>query len=688
MQHCSIIPGHRDPPEQPSDKQQSDADHGDEDRAEALPTAVGAPATLTVCHGESGSNHKPRKNVPMAPDAHPRAVEELCELSTHQWQVAASAFAGRVTLNAYRAVVAASPMAAPNLPRKGARHVQSHQYAGSPKATHAVVAAPSPLTRTMFSYLPADAKEKLALYVYRSEDRSYLYNHMWRPLCRKVVHYLPVWLAPNIITVAALAFVGTTHGLLAYYMPKLTVSGEHYLTCSETGTTPLQLLLDNLDGHQARRTGTSSPLGMLMDHGCDAVNCIIGALSVATAVSAGPSWKTWLIVLNTVITFFLNTWEEYYRGVLVLPVINGPNEGILIAIGVYLWTAWVGGPQWWYKNAIEVPSRWLPQVLRQPAPQAAVDIEAMVLRTVCPYLTWHEEDADGFAILPFLFNLNCTAAYRADPPHPTRILLAGNPLTAQHGEDVLGRVWSGHSVLQRAVLRLYGSGKPVLSVRYNTLAVALMTVGAAVTSAGNVYQVYRAIRRTPAAELEKFGGRRFSIRFPFLHALSRLVPLVVVTFTASAWLLTSNDDIFRRHPRIFCWTVGLLYTKLAIHLMLAHLCSADWTALPYTVSGSATRSGAWPSRGAGSAASSDTHSDYAYNLDEELALYELFALSTVTFAHLAWSVVRETAALLQVPIFTVPREKQKALRAAMEATRPAKATATLAASPGKLRKGK
>ncbi|AYU75758.1 CDP-alcohol phosphatidyltransferase, putative [Leishmania donovani] len=618
----------------------------------------------------------------------------------------------------------------------------------------------------MFSYLPADAKEKLALYVYRSEDRSYLYNHMWRPLCRKVVDYLPVWLAPNIITVAALAFVGTTHGLLAYYMPKLTVSGEHYLTRSETGTTPLQLvecppppppafvfvlaavalflyqLLDNLDGHQARRTGTSSPLGMLMDHGCDAVNCIIGALSVATAVSAGPSWKTWLIVLNTVITFFLNTWEEYYRGVLVLPVINGPNEGILIAIGVYLWTAWVGGPQWWYKNAIEVPSRWLPQVLRQPAPQAAVDIEAMVLRTVCPYLTWHEEDADGFAILPFLFNLNCTAAYRADPPHPTRILLAGNPLTAQHGEDVLGRVWSGHSVLQRAVLRLYGSGKPVLSVRYNTLAVALMTVGAAVTSAGNVYQVYRAIRRTPAAELEKFGGRRFSIRFPFLHALSRLVPLVVVTFTASAWLLTSNDDIFRRHPRIFCWTVGLLYTKLAIHLMLAHLCSAEflpfrrtlapfvllcvhvwltyvrnvsqlrrqqqqqhsgragvsgdggngggasWTALPYTVSGSATRSDAWPSRGAGSAASSDTHSDYAYNLDEELALYELFALSTVTFAHLAWSVVRETAALLQVPIFTVPREKQKALRAAMEATRPAKATATLAASPGKLRKGK
>jgi hypothetical protein len=28
-------------------------------------------------------------------------------------------------------------------------------------------------------------------------------------------------------------------------------------------------LLDNLDGRQARRTGTSSPLGELFDHGCD-----------------------------------------------------------------------------------------------------------------------------------------------------------------------------------------------------------------------------------------------------------------------------------------------------------------------------------------------------------------------------------------------------------------------------------
>lgn len=35
------------------------------------------------------------------------------------------------------------------------------------------------------------------------------------------------------------------------------------------------LNLDAIDGKQARRTGTSSPLGELFDHGCDAVNLLV-----------------------------------------------------------------------------------------------------------------------------------------------------------------------------------------------------------------------------------------------------------------------------------------------------------------------------------------------------------------------------------------------------------------------------
>lgn len=36
--------------------------------------------------------------------------------------------------------------------------------------------------------------------------------------------------------------------------------------------------LDAIDGKQARRTGTSGPLGQLFDHGCDAMTTTMGGL--------------------------------------------------------------------------------------------------------------------------------------------------------------------------------------------------------------------------------------------------------------------------------------------------------------------------------------------------------------------------------------------------------------------------
>lgn len=578
-------------------------------------------------------------------------------------------------------------------------------------------------------YLPEDAKVRLEKYEYHGEDRSYIYKHMWRPLCRRVVELLPVWLAPNVITVLALVFVCVTHAILAYYMPKLTVkdysvrSGMAYAegfpataTTLPEGTTTLPFakeflpppppfvfvlaaaalfiyqLLDNLDGHQARRTGTSSPLGLLLDHGCDAFNCIVGSLSVAAALSTGPCWKAWLIVMNTVILFFLNTWEEYYRGVLVLPVINGPNEGILTGIAIYLWTAYVGGPQWWYNNAVEVPTRWLPSLLRQPAPAGAVATERYILDRVCAVIRYVGGDVEHeFAALPFFLNLNCTTAYREHPPLPTRLQFS--PEAASYEQLVVGKQWIGHGIIQKSVLRLYGFSEESLRVKYNTIAVLIMTLLSSLTCLGNVYQVYRALRRkTREGQITKFGHRSWLLaHFPFTHALTRTVPLFVLTCMANAWFLTSREDIFRRHPRIFLWTVGLIYTKLCIHLMVAHLCNTEFnpfrrTFLPFMLFGAhivttyvrnihRTRKQHAPLREPAPAYvgedgqfylglewASNAYSYYAYDLDEELILYEFFALSVITFTHLVFNLVRETAAALQVPIFRIPKAKQKALK--------------------------
>lgn len=45
--------------------------------------------------------------------------------------------------------------------------------------------------------------------------------------------------------------------------------------------------LDAIDGKQARRTGSSSPLGELFDHGCDAVSTIFVTLAVLTSLQVG-----------------------------------------------------------------------------------------------------------------------------------------------------------------------------------------------------------------------------------------------------------------------------------------------------------------------------------------------------------------------------------------------------------------
>ncbi len=56
-----------------------------------------------------------------------------------------------------------------------------------------------------------------------------------------------------------------------------------YLLFHWTNLTDEDMLLDNSDGKQAVRTGSSSPLGEMLDHGCDSM--IIGVSSPSVSHS-------------------------------------------------------------------------------------------------------------------------------------------------------------------------------------------------------------------------------------------------------------------------------------------------------------------------------------------------------------------------------------------------------------------
>ena len=66
---------------------------------------------------------------------------------------------------------------------------------------------------------------------------------------------------------------------------------------------------------------------------------------MASIMGVGWYGAFWLAMLAFV-PFYLQTWEEYYRKEMILPVFNGPTEGILILVGMSF-TSFFLGSEWY-----------------------------------------------------------------------------------------------------------------------------------------------------------------------------------------------------------------------------------------------------------------------------------------------------------------------------------------------------
>ena len=87
--------------------------------------------------------------------------------------------------------------------------------------------------------------------------------------------------------------------------------------------------LDNLDGKQARRIKNSTPLGMMMDHGCDALTVLTLSAGLARVVCLDNSTLFVWCLLAIVFSFYITAWCQYYsNGVMVLGKFNGVDEGL------------------------------------------------------------------------------------------------------------------------------------------------------------------------------------------------------------------------------------------------------------------------------------------------------------------------------------------------------------------------
>eukprot|EP01122_Echinamoeba_exundans_P002269 TRINITY_DN1222_c0_g2_i1.p1 TRINITY_DN1222_c0_g2~~TRINITY_DN1222_c0_g2_i1.p1 ORF type:complete len:309 (-),score=59.81 TRINITY_DN1222_c0_g2_i1:100-1026(-) len=119
--------------------------------------------------------------------------------------------------------------------------------------------------------------------------------------------------------------------------------------------------MDAIDGKQARRTGTSSPLGELFDHGCDALTTIFISLTTLSVMRIGNTTPVFFAIASVLVPFFLTQWEEYFTGSLNLGYIS-VTEAQCAMMGIDL-TSFFLGSDWWLQSinifGIEMRYNWI-----------------------------------------------------------------------------------------------------------------------------------------------------------------------------------------------------------------------------------------------------------------------------------------------------------------------------------------
>lgn len=181
------------------------------------------------------------------------------------------------------------------------------------------------------------------------------------------------------VTLLGFFFILTNIALLAILMPDLIgpvsfnlykawsmrmivwhdLKGPTWLYYSFAAGLWMYSTMDNVDGKQARRTGTSSGLGELFEyvenwnggwilllltltdsHGIDSLNCTLGSLLETAAMGLGPSKTGAFTAMIPCLPMFFSTWETYHTHTLYLGYFNGPT-GKFRCPRPFKWLVWL-----------------------------------------------------------------------------------------------------------------------------------------------------------------------------------------------------------------------------------------------------------------------------------------------------------------------------------------------------------
>ncbi|XP_017753858.1 PREDICTED: cholinephosphotransferase 1 isoform X2 [Eufriesea mexicana] len=192
--------------------------------------------------------------------------------------------------------------------------------------------------------------KRLNEHKYSCTTNSFLDGSL-QPWWNWLVSKIPLWLAPNLITIVGLIVNIATTLILIYYSPDAKTEAPRWACFLCALGLFIYQSLDAIDGKQARRTGTSTPLGELFDHGCDSISTVFIALSACIAVQLGyyPTWMFFQCFCAMTL-FYCAHWQTYVSGSLRFGKID-VTEAQFSIIMIHLISA-VFGPKIWM---MEIP---------------------------------------------------------------------------------------------------------------------------------------------------------------------------------------------------------------------------------------------------------------------------------------------------------------------------------------------
>ena len=145
-------------------------------------------------------------------------------------------------------------------------------------------------------------------------------------LCEPIVDRIPPSITPNalsladhvivwatLVAAAAAPYLSPTYGMLARFL-------------AAAGTLAF-LLIDSIDGMHARRTGQTSRLGEVIDHGLDALNVPLSAAAIALTLQLDP-FTIAAAVVTTTIHYHAQLVLYHHTSRFVHPTTNGPEAQV------------------------------------------------------------------------------------------------------------------------------------------------------------------------------------------------------------------------------------------------------------------------------------------------------------------------------------------------------------------------